>query len=103
MVLEWNDPRLRWKAETGIPGWKFPETIYYPSKHVWVPRFRLANSESDNSYILASPDYTLELNNTGQILYEVEKVLRASCELNLDSVLNSIQILVILVFKVKFN
>lgn len=86
MVLEWNDPRLQWHTDTGIPGWEFPSNIYFPSKLVWLPRFRLANSENDQSYMLPPPDYTLELTNTGQITYEVEKAIRASCELDLHSV-----------------
>ena len=85
MILQWNDPRLQWKEDTELPGWKFPDMIYFPNKYVWKPRFRLANSGRDDSYLLAVPDYTIELRNNGSIIYEVEKVIRASCNLDMKS------------------
>ena len=83
VILSWIDSRLQWRTESSIGNWTFPSSVYYPIKDVWVPRFRLANCQSERCMVKPQEARTLELTNKGGVTYEAQLMLRSNCNLNL--------------------
>ena len=79
IILEWKDPRLQWRNETGIGNWTFPSSVYYPIKDMLVPSFRLSDCQSEKCIVKPQESQFLLLHNDGRVVYESELTWRSKC------------------------
>ena len=82
LITRWLDKRLQWLTYTGIKNWDFDSFLLYPLGKVWVPRFRLANCQSNKCGINSNESNLLTLYSHGVVSLESELTLSSSCDLD---------------------